>query len=189
MSELTGRIKDMSLDFETDKTILSLALNEKSVAVTMFNELKDAEKLNIKIGKYREKRSLDANGYYWKLLSQIAERLGNSKAYQHNWMLRRYGQLEMFGEQVAYTVLPDTEEAERQVDESEAYHLKPTSQVREGKDGVMYRTYIMLKGSREYDTREMSVLIDGVVACAKELDIPTMTPAEIERMKAAWQSA
>ena len=184
--ECTGRLVEVSKNWENNRFRLTYEVNEDVTGEV--NSIKECEKLNISAKKHREKRSLDANGYYWKLVSQIAEIMGNSKAYQHNWMLRRYGQLELFGGQVAYTVLPDTEEAERKVDEAETYHLKPTSQVREGKDGVMYRTYMMLKGSKEYDTKEMSVLIDGVVACAKELGIQTMTPAEIERMKATWQS-
>ena len=185
--DCTGKLVEVSKNWENNKFRLTYEVNEDVTGEV--NSIKECEKLNISAKKHREKRSTDANGYYWKLLSQIAERLGNSKAYQHNWMLRRYGQLERFGEKVAYTMLPDTEEVERQVDESETYHLKPTSQVREGKDGVMYRTYAILKGSRGYDTREMSVLIDGVVTRAKELDIPTETPAEIERMKASWRSS
>lgn len=184
--QCTGRLVEVSKNWENNKFRLTYEVNEDVTGEV--NSIKECEKLNISANKHRERRSLDANGYYWKLLSQIAEILGNSKAYQHNWMLRRYGQLVMFGEQAAYVVLPDTEEAEKQVDESETYHLKPTSQVREGKDGVMYRTYMMLKGSREYDTKEMSVLIDGTVSCAKELGIQTMTPVEIERMMAAWQN-
>ena len=44
----------------------------------------------------------------------------------------------------------------------------------------------IFKGSSEYDTREMSVLIDGVISEAKELDIETLPPHEIERMKQKW---
>lgn len=46
----------------------------------------------------------------------------------------------------------------------------------------------MIKGTSEYDTKEMSVFIDGVVSEAKELGIQTETPEEIERLKALWQT-
>jgi hypothetical protein len=39
-----------------------------------------------------------------------------------------------------------------------------------------------------YDTKEMSVLIDGIVSEAKELGIETLTPDELERIKSAWQN-
>jgi hypothetical protein len=45
-----------------------------------------------------------------------------------------------------------------------------------------------LRGSHTYDTKEMSRLIDGVVEAAKELGIETLTPEQLERMKAAWKS-
>ena len=51
----------------------------------------------------------------------------------------------------------------------------------------MYRTYMMLRGSHDYDTKEMSTLIDGVVSEAKELGIETMTPDRIKEMMAAYE--
>lgn len=183
--ECTGKLIGLSKDWITGKWQVTFSINEEYL-LNAINELKDSL-LSIKAVKYKKKRSLDANAYYWQLLSKVAEALGNSKAYQHNWMLRRYGQYEMFGEQCCYVVLPDTEEAEKQIDEAETYHLKPTSQVKEGKDGVMYRTYMMLKGSSDFDTKEMSILIDGVVSKAKELDIETLPPEELERMVSLWK--
>ena len=41
---------------------------------------------------------------------------------------------------------------------------------------------MMLKGTHEYDSKEMSVLINGVVDEARDLDIETLTPAELDRM-------
>ena len=40
----------------------------------------------------------------------------------------------------------------------------------------------MLKGSSDYDTREMSELIDGLVSECKECGIETATPEELQRM-------
>lgn len=96
-------------------------------------------------------------------------------------MLRGYGQPEIFGGKTAYVTIPDTEEAEKKVNQDENNHLAPTSQVRVGNDGVMYRTYRMLRGSRTYDTKEMSRLIDGLITCCKDAGIPEteiMTPDE-----------
>ena len=54
MPELTGNIQNMSVDFGTDKMVLTLTLNEKQSAVNMYQEFKDVDKLKIKIDKYRE---------------------------------------------------------------------------------------------------------------------------------------
>lgn len=133
---------------------------------------------NVDIKEYRAKRSLNANALYWSVLTQFAKALGASNAYAHNQLLRRYGQLERYGEKLVYVVLPDTEEAERRADEAETYHLKPTSQVKEGKDGVMYRTYMLLRGSSTYDTAEMSRLINGLLDECRNMGLDVLTEQE-----------
>ena len=134
------------------------------------------------IKKTSKKRSLDANSYYWTLVDKLSKALDISMPHCHNLMLRRYGTFKLFGGQVMYVVIPDTDEASREADEAEECHIKPTSEVREGKDGLMYRTYIMLKGSREYSTTEFSHLVKGLVDECKQVGIETATPDEIANM-------
>ena len=52
-------------------------------------------------------------------------------------------------------------------------------------DATFYKIY---RGSHTYDSYEMSKLIEGTVADAKEQGIDTKTPDEIRRMVSAWQS-
>lgn len=184
--EFTGRASGVSTDYLTGKMNITLEANEASVIREGYDKIKDLEKLSVRIVRYREKRSLDANAYYWKLLSKVAEAMHVSMSFAHNFFLRRYGQIELFDNQAVYVVIPDTDEAEKRVWEAETYHLKPTSQVKPGKDGRMYRTYMMLRGSSSYDTKEMSKLIDGLVSEAKEMGIETLPPDELERIKSMW---
>lgn len=184
--EFTGKLISVSRDWKTGQMQLTFTMNEQS-KVEYIDDIKDLDKLSIKAVKYREKRSLDANAYYWQLLSKVAEKLPLSKPSAHNLMLRKYGQIFIIDGKAVYLVLPDTKEAEMTADEAETYHIKPTSQVKEGKDGKMYRTYIMLRGSSDYDTKEMSTLIEGLVSDAKELGIETMTEEEIERMMQQYE--
>ncbi|WP_143249352.1 hypothetical protein [Anaerostipes sp. 494a] len=137
-----------------------------------YDKLKGKDKLRIRIVQYRKKRSLDANAYYWTLITKFADVIGLSNPEAHNMMLRGYGQSEIFDGKAVYVTIPDTEEAEKKVNNATDYHLAPTSQVRTGNDGVMYRTYRLLRGSRTYDTKEMSRLIDGLITCCKEAGIP-----------------
>lgn len=184
--EFTGKLISVAKDWITGQFQLTFSMNEQSKA-EYIDSIKDLDKLSIKATKYREKRSLDANAYYWQLLSKVAEKLPSSKPSAHNLMLRKYGQIFIIDSKAVYLVLPDTEEAERTAEEAETYHIKPTSQVKEGKDGKMYRTYIMLRGSSDYDTKEMSMLIEGLVSDAKDLGIETMTGEEIERMMEQYE--
>ena len=55
-----------------------------------------------------------------------------------------------------------------------------------GKEFTHVKVY---KGSSEFDKREMSILIDGIVDEAKTLGIETLTSAELERMKLDWKTS
>ena len=125
----------------------------------------------IEIKEKKRKRSLDQNAMYWAVLAQVAKKLNISNPRCHNIMLRRYGVPERYGDQAVYVVLPDTDEASEKAAEAETYHLKPTSQVKAGKDGQNYRTYLLLRGSSTYDSSEMSRLVNGMLDEAKELGI------------------
>ena len=52
-----------------------------------------------------------------------------------------------------------------------------------GKEVVFYRIY---RGSSTYDSKEMSLLIEGTVSDAKDLGIETIPPDELERMMLMW---
>ena len=181
MASLTGKIH--SLAFTADgRPLVTFEVFEGQPALKMAHTYKDGARVALKVTKYNEKRSQNANSYYWQLLTKLAGVLKISNNYCHNMMLRRYGVLAEIDGMPMYCVIPDTDEAEKTADESETYHIKPTSNVREGKDGKMYRTYMLLKGSHEYDTAEMSRLISGLVDECKQCGIETMTPAELARM-------
>lgn len=133
------------------------------------------------IKKHRKKRSLDANAYYWKIVTEIAEALKTSKNEVHNVMLRRYGQAEGVDGRLVTVYIPDTEKAEKQALMAEDYHIKPTSYVQVGSKGQTFRAYVLLRGSRTYNTKEMATLIEGTIQEAEQLGIQTMTPEELER--------
>ena len=133
---------------------------------------------------FKPKRTKQQNAYYWSLVTQIADVMRKSKSEIHNRLLRDYGQPLLINGERTFVFIADTEEAEREVLRAGTYHLKPTGNVREGKNGINYRAYVMLLGSSSYDTKQMSVLLDGCIQEAKNLDIETLTPAEIERMRA-----
>lgn len=177
-----GILKNLSLDYTTRKPEVTLQLDARAEDI---EKLKD-KPLSVELKQYRKKRSLDANAYYWKLVGELAGVIDQSNAWIHNDMLRRFGQIEIIDGHGVYIVIPDTDDAQKKVDEAQSYHLKPTDDVNEGKGGVMYRTYMMLRGSSSYDTKEMSRLINGLVSDCQEHGIETMTPDELERMMQAY---
>lgn len=164
---LTGKIQ---LTFEMDQDVSG-----------HIDSIKD-KPLRITVKQWKEKRSLDANAYYWVLLSKLAEAMKISNPRAHNLMLRRYGQNMTIDGAGAYIRIPNTEKAEEIALEASEYHIRPTSEVVTGNNGVNYRTYVMLMGSSQYDTAEMSHLIDGLVSECREVGIETATPDELRHM-------
>ena len=181
--DLTGKIHGMMIDVASGKLNLTIQVNEDSQRI--LDELKElvaCEKLAVALKKWRKKRSLDANAYYWVLVSKIAEKLRSSKEEVHNLMLSRYGQPEREddGSAVVLSVLERIDLTKR-----DDIHVKPIGHGTV--DGKRFTHYILLRGSHTYDTKEMSVLIDGVVSEAREMGIETMTTEELERLLAAWK--
>ncbi len=174
-----GQLAGMSRDFKTGKPVIQFTVAGDPSPLDDLRE----KPLRIEIRENKSKRSLDANSYYWTLLNKLGDKLRTSKAYLHNLMLRRYGQPETVDGQTVYVVIKDTEEAQKKVEEDEYTHLKPTNEVRVGKGGTVYRTYILLRGSHSYNSLEMAILIDGVVSECKEHNIETLPPEELERLK------
>lgn len=179
----TGRLDGLVVDYSTKQQKLSLSVNED--AKQAYEELKDCE-LDIEIKKYRKKRSLDANSYYWVLISKLAKVLDASLNEIHNNMLCKYGYPEIINGNSVLIPLQETEETEKTVKESQHYHLKPTSQVTTLADGKLWRTYIMMRGSSTYNTEEMARLIRGLISDCKDAGIPDReiaTPDEKRLLK------
>lgn len=170
--KLTGRIDDVSVSL-TGKPKLTLVINEKSDLLCGYDDLKDIEKLSIEIKQYREKRSLNANAYAWKLIGEIADIVRASKDEIYLEMLRKYGQSELISVLAHIPI---------------QHYVKYYDEAGESKlNGKLFKHYRVYKGSSEFDTREMSVLIDGIVGEAKELGIQTETPEQLAKIKSLWK--
>lgn len=143
----------------------------------------DPEKIyEMEIREPRTRRSLDANAYYWSLLHRYAEWAGRSDVYMHNDILAHYGQPEEMNGEPVFLVMADNDTYL----ELPYIHLKATSETRMGeKDFKLYRTYRVMRGSHEYDTKQFSRLVDGLIQEIKGSDAPieTMTPAELAVLK------
>ena len=138
--------------------------------------------LDLDLKPHREKRSLDANAYYYVLLSKMAEKLQTSVNELHNMTLSRYGYPEIYENALVTMAL----RADIDPNRLEGIHLKSTGHITTNSKGTDFMNYIVMRGSHTFNTLEMSHLIDGVISEAKELGIDTITPAEKERMMALW---
>ena len=111
---------------------------------------------------------MSANAYAWVLINKIADVLRKSKEEVYFQMLKDYGQSEF----VSVLSSIDVKGYFKYYEEYGKGHV-------EGREFTHYKVY---KGSSEFDSKEMAILIDGIVQEAKALDIETRTPAEIDEM-------
>lgn len=140
--------------------------NAEAIIQYLFQQ--DREKV-FEVREYKQKRSLTQNAYFWVLVNEIANVTKQSKDEIHLQMLKEYGQNEVF------SIRSD-------IDVSR--YLKYYEEIGKGKvNGKEFTHYRVFKGSSEMDSREMAILIDGVVQEAEQLGIPTLTPNEIARLK------
>lgn len=170
---LKGKIVGLDLDYLNHKPKLTIELsNQYDLLTQEFSKLKELEEIDIDLSEHKEKRSLNANAYAWTLIGKIADVLRTSKDEIYLKMLKRYGQSEIV------SILSN-------IDISgyfKYYEVAGTGTLK-NKEFTHYKIF---KGSSEYDTKEMSILIDGIVSEAKDLNIETLPPYEIERIKNLW---
>ena len=176
--DLTGKVVGASLNFDSGKFRITFEVNENETVKAGYGKLKAQGKLKIKAVRYTQKRSLDANAYFHVLVGKIAEALIISKARAKNMLICKYGQPLILpnGEIMFY----ETNAPEEYMMELETIHSIPVEYIG---NRTVYKFY---RGSHTYDTAEMSKLIDGTVADAKELGIDTITPTELKEMKERW---
>lgn len=177
--ECTGVIAEIGRAVNNCPRII---LEVNGISIPQLVRLRENGKLNISMKKYSGKRSLDANAYYWKLLSELARALNTSNEEMHNLLLESYGTLaeDNDGNMIVH-FLPETEDYQRYKHE----HYKPTGENIEY-DGIRFYKFYRIKGSSQYNTREMSRLIDGLVYECQNMDIETLPPDQIERMMKAY---
>ena len=155
--------------------LLTIPKDQKNVIEPLYDLLTDDKVKVCKIDHYRKKRSLNSNSYAWALITQIADKLRADKEEIYFQMLKRYG---------PSSVVSVVEEAAEVFKKSVKYCEEFGQSVLNGKNFVHIKVYM---GSSEFDTKQMSIFIDGIVSEATELKIPTMTPSEIEKLKSSWQ--
>jgi hypothetical protein len=174
---MKGRIKDF-IPSVTGEQYITVIVHENFKE--RYDELKDTD-IDIDIKKWRKKRSLNANDYFWKLCGLLAKKLNITDLEVYHHHIKSVG--------VKRTETMNTELYKTM---STAWGMLGKGWLTErvdfgkDKDEGLYNFYY---GSSVYNTKQMSRLIDSIVEDCKEQGIETLTPQELETMKAAWKNA
>lgn len=177
----TGEISSVNMDVVTRETTITFTVNERQAVLDGYDELKDC-KLSVTAKKWRKKRSLDANAYFWVLAGKLAAKLGTTTTEVYRQYIREIGD--------NFEILPMRNDAVETF--RRAWQLHGMGWICDSLGDSKLTGYTNLccyYGSSTYDTAQMSHLIDLIVQDCKEQGIETMTPDEIEIMKARWNDA
>ena len=129
---------------------------------------------DVKIEKQKKMKTSDQNAYAWKLMNEIGNVLRKSKDEVYFDMLKSYGQVSEIC--ILSSINPSG---------YFKYYEVSSKRMFNDKEFTIYRIY---KGSSEFDTREMSIFIDGVIQEAKQLGIQTLTPNQLLELKSMEES-
>lgn len=164
--KIKARIVDFSLSFDRKQRI---TFEIEGDFRGQYDKL-HAEPVEITVRKWTKRRSLDANAYLWALITKIADALRESKEDIYFDCLKAYGQGGAVSVEQKYV---------EDFCRTYKYHEKLGETELNGKTFEHFRFWV---GSSEYNTHEMSILIDGVVKEAKNLGIETMDEADLKSL-------
>lgn len=179
MAEFTGKLSNIAVDYETGKPSLYFQLEEPpSSVLNIASGLMKDGKLTIKISKYRNKRSLDANAYAWVLIGKIAEKTNVPRVDVYRSAIKEIGG--------NYDVVCAQDKAVEALRESWAKNgigwITDTMPSKiEGCTNVM-----LYYGSSSYDTQQMCRLINILVQDCEQLGIETKSQEEIDSLLNSW---
>lgn len=140
--------------------------NAESIIKWLFNQ--DREKI-FDIKEHKEKRSKSQNAYAWELIGKIADIVRKSKEEVYIDMLKHYGQVQLVS--MLSSINPNG-------------YFKYFEEYKKGiQNGKEFTAYKIYKGSSEFDTKEMTIFIDGIIQECENLGIETLTPEQIAAMK------
>lgn len=129
-------------------------------------ELDDTKIYEVK--EYKEKRNLDQNAKYWKLLNELSLTLKISVEELHFKMLKNYSQ--------RYEILVPKDIKLRGIE----YYEKKSKIIRNGQEFIVYQVFTP---SHELNTREFALLLQGLCDECKEQGIETLSPNELKKLE------
>ena len=175
---VSGRIVGANIDFKTGKPTISFEINEKNDFKLIVDEMKDREKLSIEVKPFRNKRSLDANAYFFVLADKLAEKLNTTKEEVYRNAIREIGG-------VSETVCVKNQAVERLCEGWSSNGLGWSTDTFPSKIPGCTNV-ILYYGSSTYDSAQMHRLISNIIQDCEAVGVETKTPDEIAHMLALW---
>jgi hypothetical protein len=171
---MKARLHDLSLARDGGY-LLTIATRENVGA--LYDELHETD-VDVTVKKHREKRSLDANAYFWVLVDRLAEKTRIPKTDIYRRYIREIG-----GNYEMVCVIDSAVKKLRNGWEHNGLGWQ-TDTMPSRIPGCT--NVILYYGSSTYNTRQMSHLIDMAVQDCQEQNIETLSPEKLAGMMEEW---
>jgi len=172
---MKARISNVRLQYTENRECEIVLSTKENIHIDDLKEIiAKGKELSVEIKQFRQKRSLDANSYLWVLLNKQAAVLNTNKDELYIQALSNYG--------VFTHIVVKANVVDRVISEWKTVRELGNVTIN-GQDGIQLQCFF---GSHDYNSKEFSTLLDGVVNDCKDLGIETISTNELERMKSAW---
>ena len=178
--QTTGIIEDISIDYKTRKSKISLLLDTKEIEIV--EQLKNENKLNVELKKYREKRSLNANNYFWKLLQELCELAEIDPIEEYKRRVKQLGIFRRF--RIEKDGINTFEKMWTAQGVAWFCEIVDTEYIGEIEFKIINAYY----GSSSFNTKQMSRLINDLVQDCQAYGIETKTSEEIKSLLESWDN-
>lgn len=171
---------DCSIRVNEHGAWLNLLLDKRHLPAARQFVLKRKDKpYTAELKEYREKRSLDANAYYWKLCGDLARAVGEKPEDIYLRHIKDIGN---------YSTLCMQEKALHDFKQKwTSDHLGRFIKTIESKiPGCV--TVLAYYGSSDFDRAQMSRLIDNLIQDCKAVGVETLPPNKVDLLKEGWDA-
>jgi hypothetical protein len=159
---------------------LMLKVDSKEAAQFCEEEMKQGEKYSAELKKHRNRRSLDANAYFWVLCGKLAAKVGVPKDEVYRCLIKDVGD--------NYVIVPIKNEAvDKWIENWQSKGLGWVCDILGESKLDGYTNVVTYYASSTYDTKQMSTLINLIVEECKLQGIDTMTPQELSLLLEGWK--
>lgn len=172
---MIGKLKDMT--FNSDGT-QNITITVGADFRETYEKLKDSS-IKVEIKKASNRRSNNQNSFAWELIDQIAEESHKKVSDVYRDAIREIGG-------VSTTVGMKDEAIQTFREGWEKGHLGRQVEVIPGSTKPGWSNVKIFFGSSEFDTSQMSRLIDILIQDAESLGIPTLTEKQLEKYYGKW---
>ena len=177
--QTTGKIIDIEADVISRKTKLHILLNTNNAEV--IEQLQQYDKLDIEIKKFRNKRSNDANRYFWKLLTEYCEEKEIDSIEEYKERVKRLG--------IFRVSRVETKDVETYKKSWENWGTAWFCEIYDTEylGDVEFKILHLYYGSSSFSTKQMSRLIKDLVEDCIDVGIETKPQAEIDSLLERWE--